>query len=97
MSQAKAEAPGAGLLRRVSVGQPTETIAHNSKGSLASNRIKTNKYNLWTFLPLNLYHQFHRVANIYFLFIITLLVRAHSLLPFLRVRCRSPSRNRLPH
>ncbi|KAM9244875.1 phospholipid-transporting ATPase IK [Dugong dugon] len=41
------------------------------------NRYKTNiihtaKYNVFTFLPLNLYEQFHRVSNLYFLLIIIL-------------------------
>ncbi|NXG44002.1 AT8B3 ATPase, partial [Psilopogon haemacephalus] len=36
------------------------------------NAIKTAKYNIFTFLPLNLYEQFHRMANIYFVFVILL-------------------------
>lgn len=31
------------------------------------NNIKTTKYTLWTFLPLNLYLQFHKAYNLYFL------------------------------
>jgi len=31
------------------------------------NEIKTSKYNLLTFVPLNLYEQFRRIANFYFL------------------------------
>ncbi|KAF7997896.1 hypothetical protein HCN44_009294 [Aphidius gifuensis] len=31
------------------------------------NRIKTNKYTLWNFIPKNLYEQFRRIANFYFL------------------------------
>ncbi|XP_076775532.1 phospholipid-transporting ATPase IK isoform X2 [Arvicanthis niloticus] len=37
-----------------------------------SNAIHTAKYNFFSFLPLNLYEQFHRVSNLYFLFIIIL-------------------------
>nr|XP_060635539.1 phospholipid-transporting ATPase VD [Anolis sagrei ordinatus] len=37
-----------------------------------SNRIRTTKYRLWTFIPRNLYEQFHRAANLYFLFIVVL-------------------------
>ncbi|XP_042638711.1 phospholipid-transporting ATPase IK [Orycteropus afer afer] len=37
-----------------------------------TNVIRTAKYNVFTFLPLNLYEQFHRVSNLYFLFIIIL-------------------------
>lgn len=33
-----------------------------------SNRIRTNKYTTLNFLPKNLYEQFHRTANIFFLF-----------------------------
>uniref|UniRef100_A0A8C3I129 Phospholipid-transporting ATPase n=1 Tax=Chrysemys picta bellii TaxID=8478 RepID=A0A8C3I129_CHRPI len=40
------------------------------------NAIKTAKYNVLTFLPLNLYEQFHRLANLYFLFVILLQVRS---------------------
>ncbi|KFV17448.1 putative phospholipid-transporting ATPase IK, partial [Tauraco erythrolophus] len=36
------------------------------------NAIKTAKYNVFTFLPLNLYEQFHRMANVYFVFVILL-------------------------
>jgi len=32
-----------------------------------ANKIKTTKYNIFTFLPLNLWSQFHRFSNIYFL------------------------------
>ncbi|XP_058584471.1 phospholipid-transporting ATPase IK isoform X8 [Neofelis nebulosa] len=37
-----------------------------------SNVIHTAKYNVFSFLPLNLYEQFHRVSNLYFLFTIIL-------------------------
>ncbi|KAM4657999.1 phospholipid-transporting ATPase IK-like [Amazona ochrocephala] len=43
-----------------------------SKQKYAGNAIKTAKYNVFTFLPLNLYEQFHRMANIYFVFVIFL-------------------------
>ncbi|KAM9735524.1 phospholipid-transporting ATPase ID-like [Menidia menidia] len=36
----------------------------------AKNAIKTSKYNILTFLPLNLFEQFTRLANAYFLFLI---------------------------
>uniref|UniRef100_A0A671QHB9 Phospholipid-transporting ATPase n=1 Tax=Sinocyclocheilus anshuiensis TaxID=1608454 RepID=A0A671QHB9_9TELE len=36
------------------------------------NAIKTYKYNFFTFLPLNLYEQFKRVANLYFLCLLIL-------------------------
>uniref|UniRef100_A0A8B9U8R5 Phospholipid-transporting ATPase n=1 Tax=Anas zonorhyncha TaxID=75864 RepID=A0A8B9U8R5_9AVES len=37
--------------------------------SLASNRLKTTKYTALSFLPKNLFEQFHRLANVYFVFI----------------------------
>uniref|UniRef100_A0A7M4EP88 Phospholipid-transporting ATPase n=1 Tax=Crocodylus porosus TaxID=8502 RepID=A0A7M4EP88_CROPO len=47
-----------------------------TKRKYADNAIKTGKYNALTFLPLNLYEQFHRMANLYFLFVILLQVRS---------------------
>uniref|UniRef100_A0A3Q2Y9N2 Phospholipid-transporting ATPase n=1 Tax=Hippocampus comes TaxID=109280 RepID=A0A3Q2Y9N2_HIPCM len=38
----------------------------------ANNAIKTSKYNVFTFLPLNLFEQFRRLANSYFLFLFIL-------------------------
>lgn len=40
----------------------------------ANNAIKTSKYNVFTFLPLNLFEQFRRLANAYFLFLMVLQV-----------------------
>nr|XP_023694700.1 phospholipid-transporting ATPase ID-like isoform X2 [Paramormyrops kingsleyae] len=37
-----------------------------------TNAIKTSKYNLITFLPLNFFEQFQRIANAYFLFLLIL-------------------------
>ncbi|XP_077398687.1 phospholipid-transporting ATPase ID-like [Vanacampus margaritifer] len=37
-----------------------------------NNAIKTSKYNIFTFLPLNLFEQFRRLANCFFLFLFTL-------------------------
>lgn len=38
------------------------------------NRIHTSKYNVLTFLPINLFEQLQRVANAYFLFLLILQV-----------------------
>lgn len=38
-------------------------------GKYVDNKISTTKYTLLTFLPKNLIEQFHRVANLYFIFI----------------------------
>uniref|UniRef100_A0A3B3BUK0 Phospholipid-transporting ATPase n=1 Tax=Oryzias melastigma TaxID=30732 RepID=A0A3B3BUK0_ORYME len=40
----------------------------------ATNAIKTSKYNLFSFLPLNLFEQFQRIANAYFLVLLVLQV-----------------------
>ncbi|XP_048825243.1 probable phospholipid-transporting ATPase IM isoform X2 [Brienomyrus brachyistius] len=45
---------------------------YNEKFLYADNRIKTSKYNIFTFLPVNLFEQFQRVANAYFLFLLIL-------------------------
>ncbi|XP_016279520.1 phospholipid-transporting ATPase FetA-like isoform X2 [Monodelphis domestica] len=44
----------------------------NEKFEYEHNAIKTAKYNFFTFLPLNLFEQFQRVANAYFLFLLLL-------------------------
>uniref|UniRef100_A0A7N8X5J6 Phospholipid-transporting ATPase n=1 Tax=Mastacembelus armatus TaxID=205130 RepID=A0A7N8X5J6_9TELE len=50
---------------------------------LLNNAIKTSKYNIFTFLPLNLYEQFRRLANAYFLFLFFLqLIPQISSLPW---------------
>ncbi|XP_073451623.1 phospholipid-transporting ATPase IK-like [Aquarana catesbeiana] len=57
-----------------------------TKRKYADNSIKTNKYNIFTFIPLNLFEQFHRVANLYFLFIIVLqTIPAISTLPWFAI------------
>ncbi|KAF5925435.1 hypothetical protein HPG69_001881 [Diceros bicornis minor] len=45
---------------------------YNEKFQYADNCIHTSKYNLLTFLPINLFEQFQRVANAYFLFLLIL-------------------------
>ncbi|CAG8469543.1 2360_t:CDS:1 [Racocetra fulgida] len=45
-------------------GQPKECYV--------TNKIRTSKYTLLTFLPKNLFEQFRRVANMYFLFLVVL-------------------------
>ena len=55
---------------------PTSLLkSNNSKNASQkhkNNKIKTTKYTVFSFLPKNLFEQFHRFANIYFLFIVVL-------------------------
>ncbi|XP_072162375.1 phospholipid-transporting ATPase VD isoform X2 [Bemisia tabaci] len=41
-------------------------------GAFADNKVRTTKYTFLSFLPKNLLEQFHRVANLYFIFIVLL-------------------------
>lgn len=41
-------------------------------GGRVGNKIRTTKYTLLSFLPKNLLEQFHRIANLYFIFIVLL-------------------------
>uniref|UniRef100_A0A3P8XM12 Phospholipid-transporting ATPase n=1 Tax=Esox lucius TaxID=8010 RepID=A0A3P8XM12_ESOLU len=56
---------------------------YNDKFFYADNHIKTSKYNVFTFLPINLFEQFQRVANAYFLVLLILqLIPEISSLPW---------------
>ncbi|CAN6479003.1 unnamed protein product [Victoria cruziana] len=55
--------------RLVHVNDPKLT---NARFEFAGNEIRTSKYSVFTFLPRNLFEQFHRVAYIYFLVIAVL-------------------------
>ncbi|KAG7523476.1 putative phospholipid-transporting ATPase IM [Solea senegalensis] len=46
----------------------------NAKFCYADNRIKTSKYSIFTFLPINLFEQLQRVANAYFIVLLILQV-----------------------
>ncbi|XWS74661.1 hypothetical protein CRYUN_Cryun01aG0017100 [Craigia yunnanensis] len=52
--------------RLVHINDPVKT---NERFEFAGNSIRTGKYSILTFLPRNLFEQFHRVAYIYFLVI----------------------------
>ena len=47
-------------------------IKNRRKRKPQTNRIKTTRYNIITFIPKNLFEQFRRVANIYFAILIGL-------------------------
>ncbi|XP_044460987.1 phospholipid-transporting ATPase 1-like [Mangifera indica] len=55
--------------RLVYVNDPVKT---NERFEYTGNSIQTGKYSVFTFLPKNLFEQFHRVAYIYFLVIAVL-------------------------
>lgn len=44
----------------------------NPNHAYKTNVIETTKYNIFTFLPKNMFEQFHRFANLYFLFVVGL-------------------------
>ncbi|XP_021759697.1 phospholipid-transporting ATPase 1-like [Chenopodium quinoa] len=73
-----ADSEGMGLSQReineedarfIYINDPERT---NEKFEFAGNTIRTSKYSVITFLPRNLFEQFHRVAYIYFLIIAVL-------------------------
>ncbi|KAL1408534.1 phospholipid transporting ATPase [Vanrija albida] len=53
---------------------PMDQIDHKGEPIVryARNKVRTSKYTLITFIPRNLFEQFHRVANIYFLALVIL-------------------------
>ncbi|KAG2669575.1 hypothetical protein I3760_14G039200 [Carya illinoinensis] len=55
--------------RLIYINDPAKT---NERYEFAGNSIRTGKYSIITFLPRNLFEQFHRVAYIYFLVIAVL-------------------------
>ena len=71
-SFAQAMSTGAGDIVEVDVGDREK----NKPRNYPDNTIITSKYTLLTFLPLNLWEQFHRASNFFFL-----LVAAISLVP----------------
>ncbi|KOC66842.1 putative phospholipid-transporting ATPase VD [Habropoda laboriosa] len=51
---------------------PKTPTSQHPNGKRVDNRVRTTKYTMLSFLPRNLLEQFHRVANIYFIFIVLL-------------------------
>jgi phospholipid-translocating ATPase len=69
--------------RTIYFNQPLPPEAKDEDGRprqhYTRNKIRTAKYTPISFVPKNLWLQFHNVANVYFLFIIILSVCAHLL------------------
>lgn len=51
---------------------PRTPRKEHPNGRRMDNKVRTTKYTLLSFLPRNLLEQFHRVANLYFIFIVLL-------------------------
>lgn len=66
--------------RRIFFNIPLPDDAKDESGhplaDFERNKIRTAKYTPLSFIPKNLWFQFHTIANIYFLFVIILAVRA---------------------
>ncbi len=82
-SDAGAEEQDSG--RRVYFNVPLPQTERDEQGhpiaQYARNKIRTAKYTPLSFVPKNLWFQFHNIANVYFLFIIILGVRTLSTCP----------------
>ena len=70
--------------RKIYFNQPLPPDAVDEEGHpiqhYRRNKIRTAKYTPISFVPKNIWYQFHNIANVYFLFLIILAVR-HLLLP----------------
>lgn len=75
-------APEAGTNRTIYFNIPLPESERDEEGHLINtyprNKIRTAKYTPLTFVPKNIWLQFHNIANIYFLFVIILNVRRYQ-------------------
>uniref|UniRef100_A0A674D8U0 Phospholipid-transporting ATPase n=1 Tax=Salmo trutta TaxID=8032 RepID=A0A674D8U0_SALTR len=62
------------LSRRMTIVMSASRVRLSSRQASSTNAIKTSKYNTFNFLPLNLFEQFQRIANAYFLILLLLQV-----------------------
>ena len=79
------ESDGLDTSRRIFFNIPLPPDARDEEGHpkahYARNKIRTAKYTPISFIPKNLWFQFHNIANIYFLFIIILSVYPPTHMP----------------
>ena len=70
------EGPRGDDIRKIYFNTPLPADMKDENGNLTvsypRNKIRTAKYTPLSFVPKNLYFQFHNIANIYFFFIIIL-------------------------
>lgn len=75
----EAQGEGTGVDRRVYFNIPVPESERDEEGipnnNYPRNKIRTAKYTAITFVPKNIWFQFHNIANMYFLFVIILNVR----------------------
>lgn len=80
-----AETAGGPAGRTIYFNVPLPDSARDDEGRplqhFKRNKIRTAKYTPISFVPKNLWFQFHNIANVYFLFIIILCVRICEALP----------------
>ena len=69
--------------RRIFVNIPLPDDAKDEEGrptaNFGRNKIRTSKYTPLSFVPKNLWFQFHNIANIYFFFLVILTVSSPRL------------------
>jgi len=69
--------------RRIYINEPLPPSELDENGNplyvYTRNKIRTSKYTPFSFIPKNLWFQFHNIANIYFLFTIVLSVSTRSI------------------
>lgn len=65
--------------RTIYVNVPVDPEDLNEEGELETtyprNKVRTARYTALTFVPKNLWYQFHNIANLYFLLLVILQVR----------------------